>query len=227
MDRWKFMFNHQFLAEFSQNFVEQVQRILNIDGYLIYSINNINAADNYHAFNIPKSSLNEYLDHKMDNDPVSFRNFYNRLDNRVELLNEHHCNDEYLDFMSRWKIQDTAEIFFRKRNGEPILGLSMMRESNNKAFTQQDKNILESFYCLSEKYFYHHADTIDKGMLVEKYNLTKKEIIILEQMLNGLENYYIAEKLNCSLATVKTHVQHIYQKTNIKNRQELLCRFLR
>jgi len=220
------MFNHQFLTEFSQNFIKQVQRVLNIDGYLLYSIDNIHTANNYHTFNIPKNSLNEYLDHKMENDPVSYRNFYH-LDARVELLSNHHLNEDYSDFMSRWKIQDTAEIFFRKRNGEPILGLSIIRENNSHLFTAQDRNILESFHYLSEKYFYHHADTINKELLVEQYNLTKKEIIVLEQVFNGLDNNLIAEKLNCSLATIKTHIQHIYQKTNMKNKQELLCRFLR
>ena len=40
-------------------------------------------------------------------------------------------------------------------------------------------------------------------------------------------NSEIAMHLNCSLATIKTHVQHIYQKININNRQELICKFLR
>ena len=226
MDRWNFMFNHQFLTEFSQNFITQVQRILNIDGYLIYSIDSISEANNYHICNIPKNSLNEYLDYKMERDPVSYRNFYN-LETNVELLSGHHCNDDYFDFMNRWKIKDTAEIFFRKRNGDPILGFSIVRENNHDLFTDKDKKILESFSYLSEKYFYHHADTINKDLLIEQYNLTKKELIVLEQIFNGLDNSLISEKLNCSLATIKTHIQHIYQKTNVKNRHELLCRFLR
>lgn len=220
------MLNHQFLTEFSQNFIEQVQRVLNIDGYLTYSIDNINSAYNYHAFNIHKTSLDEYLNHKVEYDPVSFKRFYNK-NNNIELLSQHQCDNTYLDFMNRWKIQDTAEIFFRKRNGDPILGLSIIREDSHQPFSIQDKNMLESFYQLSKKYFYHHADTLDKADIAASYSLTKKEIAVLEQLLNGINNSEIAMHLNCSLATIKTHVQHIYQKININNRQELICKFLR
>ncbi len=219
--------HHQFLTEFSQNFIEQVQRVLNIDGYLIYSIDNINRAYNYQAVNVSKISLDEYLNHKVENDPVSFSRFYNSKSNHVELLSHHQCDDEYSDFMARWKIQDTAEIFFRKRNGDPILGLSVIRENEQQPFTLQDQKMLDSFCQLSKKYFYHHADTLDKADMAESYSLTKKEIAVLEQLLNGINNSDIALKLNCSIATIKTHVQHIFQKIDVNNRQELICKFLR
>ncbi|OTG85452.1 helix-turn-helix transcriptional regulator [Acinetobacter sp. ANC 4558] len=221
------MLNHHFLAEFSQNFISQVHRVLEIDAYLIYSINTIDAANNYHAHNIPKDAVNEYINYKMNNDPVSYQHFYHHTHSHVELLNHYDNNMEYFDFIHRWKIGDTAEIFFRKRNGDPVFGLSLVRKNSNRLFSLQDKNILESFYSLSEKYFHHHADTIDKELLIDQYSLTKKELIVLEQVFDGLDNNLIAQQLNCSLATIKTHIQHIYQKTNVKNRHELLCRFLK
>ena len=70
-------------------------------------------------------------------------------------------------------------------------------------------------------------DAVDKDLLIQKYQLTKKEVRVVEELFNGLENQIIAERLSCSLATIKTHIQHIYQKTNVKNRQELFCRLLR
>ena len=221
------MLNHQFLSEFSQNFITQVQRILNIDGYLSYSIDNIYHTHNYHAVNITKNSIDEYLNYGIQNDPVSFKRFYSDMDNHVELLSQHNCSERYTDFTERWKIQDTAEIFFRKRNGDPIFGLSIVREKQKTEFTPFDQNILESFYQLSEKYFLHHVDTLDKAYLSASYNLTKQEIIVLEHLLNGVTNSSIAVQLNCSLATIKTHIQHIYQKINVVSRQELICKFLR
>lgn len=221
------MLNHQFLAAFSQNFVQQVQRVLTIDGYLIYNINNDNQAYNYHAVNIDQSSLTEYIDQRVESDPVSFRRFYHAQQHHVELLNQHDCNAEYFDFMQRWKIQDTAEVFFRKRNGDPILGISMLRQQQHPLFSPQDQNILQSFYGLSENYFYHHADSIDREYISSVYRLTKTEVTVLEQLLTGINNLTVAQNLSCSLATIKTHVQHIYQKINVNNRQELLCKFLR
>ena len=217
----------QFLTEFSQNFVEQINRIFNIDGYLIYSIDSINHAYDYRLFNISNHSLTEYLDNQIENDPVSFKQHYLNKNKNIELLSQHNFDGNYNAFIQRWQIVDTAEIFFRKRNGKPILGLSIIRENTNVLFTEYDKKILESFYALSKNYFFNHTDSVDKECLHTAYALTKKEILVLENLLLGLNNNAIAESLNCSLATIKTHVQHIYQKTNMNNRQELLCKFLK
>lgn len=221
------MFNHQFFSEFSQNFIEQVQRVLNIDAYLIYCIYGANHAQNYHAFNISKFSLNDYMDYAVEIDPVSFKRCYNNTEQNVALLNQHTCDAQYNDFMQRWKIQDTAEIFFRKRNGEPTLGLSIVREKGAENFSHFDRNLLQSFYCLSEKYFHQHTESLDRSYLSNSYHLTKKELAVMEQLLSGQNNNAIALNLNCSLATVKTHIQHIYQKINVSTRQELICKFLK
>ncbi|ANF83447.1 helix-turn-helix transcriptional regulator (plasmid) [Acinetobacter sp. NCu2D-2] len=221
------MSNHQFLSEFGHNFIEQVQRVLNIDGCLMYSVDNAESANHYYEINIPKKSVNEYQKSCFENDPVSFKRFYNNSNNNVEILSQYECDDSYNHFMQRWNIQDTAEIFFRKRNGEPSFGLSFVRNIGQNNFVEYERKILQSFYFLSEKLFHEHTDIVDKEYLSSSYNLTKKEIAVLEQLLSSINNTTIANNLNCSLATIKTHIQHIYQKVNVANRQELLCKFLR
>ena len=226
-NRWKYMFNHQFFSEFSQNFIQQVQRVLKIDGYLMYCIDGQNDAQHYHAFNISKFSLNDYMDYGLELDPVSFKRCYHNVEQNVALLNQHCYDAQYHEFMQRWKIQDTAEIFFRKRNGEPTLGLSIVREQGAENFSEFELNLLESFYCLSEKYFHQQTESIDTSYLSQHYGLTKKELVVMDQLLSGHNNNAIAQDLNCSLATIKTHIQHIYQKINVSTRQELMCKFLK
>ena len=68
--------------------------------------------------------------------------------------------------------------------------------------------------------------------VLELTSLSKKEQKekteqLLEELFTNLEASQISKKLNCSLSTVKTHVQHIYQKVNVSSRQELVCKFLR
>ncbi|MDM1762140.1 MULTISPECIES: helix-turn-helix transcriptional regulator [Acinetobacter] len=221
------MLNHQFITDFTQNFIQQVSRVFDFDGYLLYSIDNIHHAYNYQNFNIPAQSLTEYLNREVENDPVSFMKHYQHKDHNVELLSEYTCDDHYADFMQRWKLKDTAEIFFRKRNGEPILGLSIIREKNSQIFTVQEKNMLDAFCELSKKYFFNQTDQLENSAIYDVYHFTKKEIVVLELILRGLNNQSVAQYLNCSLATVKTHVQHIYQKTGINNRQEIMLKFLK
>lgn len=44
------------------------------------------------------------------------------------------------------------------------------------------------------------------------YSLTKREEEVLELMSKGFGNTQVADVLNISLTTVKTHVDNIYQK---------------
>lgn len=57
---------------------------------------------------------------------------------------------------------------------------------------------------------------IDEEKLFE--NLTKTEKIIARLLQNAYTNTNISEELNISINTVKTHVKHIYEKLNVKDR---------
>lgn len=54
------------------------------------------------------------------------------------------------------------------------------------------------------------------------YNLTKRELEILDLVHNGFNSIEIAEKLHTSKFTVDTHRKNILKKTNSKNFMELL-----
>jgi DNA-binding NarL/FixJ family response regulator len=56
--------------------------------------------------------------------------------------------------------------------------------------------------------------------------LTKREIEILTQLAKGSLYKEIANHLNISLDTVRTHLQHIYHKLQVHSRHEAVLRFL-
>ncbi|WP_219702181.1 LuxR C-terminal-related transcriptional regulator [Marinomonas lutimaris] len=58
-------------------------------------------------------------------------------------------------------------------------------------------------------------------------NLTRKEIKVLELLYSGLECTAIADSLFISEATVRVHLHKIYQKIEVKNKQQarLWCKF--
>ena len=59
-------------------------------------------------------------------------------------------------------------------------------------------------------------------LLAQKAGLTKREAEVLELWAQGRSVPYIQETLVISASTVSTHTRHIYQKTGVHSRQELL-----
>ncbi len=58
--------------------------------------------------------------------------------------------------------------------------------------------------------------------IAKKYKLTSRELELLTLVCRGMSNPDIAGKLYISESTVKQHLSHIYRKTNVKNRYELI-----
>jgi NarL family two-component system response regulator LiaR len=59
------------------------------------------------------------------------------------------------------------------------------------------------------------------------YGLTKREMEVLELLVQGLNNREIAEELVVSRATAKAHVSHILSKLDVSNRAEAIVVALR
>ena len=62
---------------------------------------------------------------------------------------------------------------------------------------------------------------------LEKGNLSKQEMKVIELIARGYKNIEIAEKLFISQNTVKTHIKNIYSKLDVKNRVEALQKLSR
>lgn len=55
-----------------------------------------------------------------------------------------------------------------------------------------------------------------------KFEVSPRETDIVREICNGLSNKEISEKLFISLQTVKDHTHHIYIKTNVRSRVQLI-----
>jgi DNA-binding NarL/FixJ family response regulator len=56
-------------------------------------------------------------------------------------------------------------------------------------------------------------------------NLTDREREVLELVMHGLGNKAIAERLSVTVAAVKWHLQHIYEKLHVHSRTEAALKF--
>ena len=53
---------------------------------------------------------------------------------------------------------------------------------------------------------------------------TSKELEVLKELMSGDSNQEIADRLCISVSTLKTHIQHLQDKTGFRNRTELAVR---
>ena len=67
------------------------------------------------------------------------------------------------------------------------------------------------------------ADPVDPSVIIaERFSLSPRETDVLPLLLEGRTISRIQETLFISAGTVSTHIRHIYQKTGVDNRQELI-----
>jgi len=60
------------------------------------------------------------------------------------------------------------------------------------------------------------------GEFLKEYGITKREEEVIREICEGKTNREISESLFISLQTVKDHIYRIFQKTNVKNRVQLI-----
>ena len=92
-------------------------------------------------------------------------------------------------------------------------------------FAGQLPPVLYMAYYLNKYFSANHRlgskqDNYD--IFIANYQLSKREWEIIEQICKGHTNGQISDKLFISLQTVKDHVYHIYKKTGVKNRVQLV-----
>jgi DNA-binding NarL/FixJ family response regulator len=79
-----------------------------------------------------------------------------------------------------------------------------------------DRSLLEA--ALQQAVDHNPPEAEPNEMPVEP--LSEREQDVLRLMVNGMSNAAIAETLNVSLSTVKTHVQHILKKMHVSDRTQ-------
>jgi DNA-binding NarL/FixJ family response regulator len=61
----------------------------------------------------------------------------------------------------------------------------------------------------------------------ETTSLTERETEILSLLSKGFANKEIADKMQISVPTVRTHLRHIYEKLHVRSRTEAIIKYLK
>ena len=77
---------------------------------------------------------------------------------------------------------------------------------------------IETVVVEKEVYVTRNENFVLDESLVAQLELSKRELEILNLLAQGHSNQEIAEKLFVSLSTVKTHIQSLFEKLDVKRR---------
>ncbi|WP_118987296.1 response regulator transcription factor [Photorhabdus sp. CRCIA-P01] len=190
-----------------------IAHLVPISAAAFYLVDNELRPENYILYDISDETHQNYLAHFQHLDPLKPDNYQQNDINIISIdqktLTKY--NKYYHEFMLPNNIQDIAEIFIRQHN-RIIAGVSLLR---NTPFTPRDFNRLSTILPLIELAV---RDLLPETSTI----LTAKEQEIINLIREGSSNKRIAQILNISLSTVKTHLRNIFAKTKVTNRTELV-----
>ena len=216
--------------DFVDNFISALSRIIPLQSFFAYHLESANQApsfNSYYSKNISRHSIQRYVTQMCQFDPINAINAGNQSQPIVHLKNQD-IPDLYNGFLKDNHVIDNIELVFKSDN-IPCLGISLIRHENEHAFSHQEIEIIKSCYDLAQYNSHDYLKTKTEISVADNITklLTRSERQVLNHILTGKTNQEIADDLFVSLATVKTHIHHIFQKTMVKSKRELILKVLK
>jgi len=125
------------------------------------------------------------------------------------------------------KILDCAKAgahgYILKSTPPAMLGQAIREVHRGRIWADTKAGCADTFALLS-----HKANlSQQREAEINPFNvLSKRELDILDLMTSGVSNEEIASRLFISIATVKVHVTHIFDKLNVNNRVKAALAFI-
>ncbi len=134
----------------------------------------------------------------------------------------------YRSFLNSFRVTDAAEMVFMN-GGEPIGGMSLLWTDPAGSSLSHDLQLITKLH----RYIQLSFDAALRSSLIgwrkslaREFGLTPREVQVVEAVCAGRSNHEVAQDLSISLATVKTHLLHIFEKMQVPNRAALVRRVL-
>ena len=221
--------------EFQGKVFALVKRMLPVDSerFFIY-LPHMNLNQETVSDDTIMTMTNEYMDRYWEHDPMFPANF-EETDTTVISNTLLMPNDRWKDtvifkefFQPNGFFHD-ADVFFRQR-GKIVAVLTLLRIDEHQPFTDQEIELLKNMqpfieYALSKVYLPKRIQ--DREILGERFDLTSRELDVIEFALTGASNKQLIKRLNISLPTLRTHLQKIYTKVGVHSTSELISKLLR
>ncbi|NIB40801.1 helix-turn-helix transcriptional regulator [Pseudomaricurvus alkylphenolicus] len=224
----------EFPNEFQNQCIAMVKKLIDIKAARFLIIDPHMHKKGFVGFNVEKKMEEQYHKELEHLDPMHQSNFENT-DETVISSNTVMPHKNWLktifyqDFLKPYGYVHVADTFFRN-HGKIIAILTVLRDESMPEFSSEDLNMLrkvQPFLEYSLNSIYMPARISEREYVRETYDLTNRELDVLEYALTGADNKTMIKHLDMSLPTLRTHLQHIYQKVGVHSTSELIAKILR
>lgn len=124
----------------------------------------------------------------------------------------------YAPFLASSQLVDVVEILLR-RQGRVVAGFSLLRQGHMPGFAAEELRLLHSVHGLLDMALERILS--QPSAVVSGIALTGREAEVAALLSAGACNKTIARELDIGLATVKTHLLHLFRKFDVSSRTAL------
>ncbi|MEV0671596.1 LuxR C-terminal-related transcriptional regulator [Mycobacterium sp. NPDC050441] len=218
-------------TRFKRNTMEFLSRFVRVSGMVFYSVDDtMNAGE--HVFDRIRPEENgRYTGYFHELDPFHPRRFAGSgadLATSNDLGQRLDRTDYYAEFFRPMGYRYEAELYLRHA-GRIVAGVSLLKSAQDGDFTKEEIGFLqkshgyvEQSYCMLGQL----PSTPSSSAVPEHWKLSARERDVVELLAQGASNGDIARSLFISVPTVKTHLQHVYRKSDVHTRTELVTRLV-
>ncbi len=214
---------------FKRNTMGFLSRFVRVSGMVFYSVDHgMNAGD--HVFDrIHPEENGRYNGYFHELDPFHPRKFAatgaalatsNDLGQRLDRT------DYYAEFFRPMGYRYEAELYLRHA-GRIVAGVSLLKSAQDGDFTKDEIQFLQKSHAFVEQSYCMLGElpsAPNPAVVPAHWGLSARERDVVELLAQGASNSDISRALFISVPTVKSHLQHIYRKSNVRSRTELVTR---
>jgi DNA-binding CsgD family transcriptional regulator len=197
--------------------VQFAKGILDASATAFYEVDEALNLNRFLLSGIPVDFHRQYMDRMNQLDPLHPKRAANEPFARLSIAIDRCPTAEsaaYRSFAGQCGIVDMVEFFFR-RNDRIVAGMSLAWGPGCR-IPDEAMNIAEKIHDYLEFNLVGRA-AAPAGEPV-RYGLTSRELDVVELLCCGRTNREISECLQIGLATVKTHLIHIFEKLGVETR---------
>lgn len=222
-----------FPLEFQEELIDLIKRLIPCTAIRFSLINPKFDTKGFYSYNVNwkmEKLYREYYRHMDPMRPSRYENTDVRLVCSDTMLSREEWQDSvfFKEFMKPQHYDHNIDIFFRK-SGKIIAVLALVRDDKMGPFREDEAELLRHLqpfmqYALNSVYLPRRF--VEREDFGSRYRLTERELDVMEVIMAGADTRTMACELNLSVATIKTHLQHIFEKTRVRSTRELVCKLL-